>query len=305
VKTSLKGSLGIDTGTGILLAVSGIAALFIIHNFATKEKQQTQKSNHSFRKHHHFNPHKQYRSAQDIDHHVVHESDHIKQRMGWTLPKLEDEDEREESIIEGYENQEEDSDPFGRVANSSYTPGIPDARGDGFAFAAGTVDPSGISSLPLTTTSPVVTGAASGTVPPSITATSTSPPVDPQLMDLQNRVLKMIIANTSNVQVILSSIDTIKAAIQTYTGRLSLLQQQQALGRIFPYQLTLYLMQIVNEIALQLNIPLKPVTMSPLTAGAQGAAGGATTPISGASPTAATNPYQAITAPNTPPPPLI
>jgi hypothetical protein len=296
VKTSLKGSLGIDTGTGILLAVSGIAALFIIHNFATKEKQ-TQKSNHSYRKKHHHHHH--HSISQDMDHHVVNDSDSIKHKMRWTIPPLEKEDPYE------YENEAEEDDTYGRVGNVSYTPGTDFARGDGFAFAAGTVDPSGISSLPLTTTSPVVTGAASGTVPPSITATSTSPPVDPQLMDLQNRVLKMIIANTSNVQVILSSIDTIKAAIQTYTGRLSLLQQQQALGRIFPYQLTLYLMQIVNEIALQLNIPLKPVTMSPLTAGAQGAGGGATTPISGASPTAATNPYQAITAPNTPPPPLI
>lgn len=167
-----------------------------------------------------------------------------------------------------------------RVSNDSYNVFNDDTRGDGFAGAAGEI-PQSPYSTPDAFNSPFSSQQQSqfvgGNAPPPVNSTdplqtaaigdtSTIPtiivdppmPDDIRVINIQNQILKMIIANTTSVKTILSNIDTIKDSIDTYRYKLHLTFQQLQLGNITPMQMNQFLIQVIQEIATNLQLPLKP-----------------------------------------------
>lgn len=167
-----------------------------------------------------------------------------------------------------------------RIGNNSYNLFNDNARGDGFAGAAGEIvqspysTPSSFNSpfssqqqsqfvggqapQPVNTTDPLQTAAIgdTSTVPTIIV----DPPVpdDVRVINIENQILKMIIANTTSVRTILSNIDTIKDSIDTYRYKIHLTFQQLQLGNITPVQMNQFLTQVILEIATNLQLPLNP-----------------------------------------------
>ena len=229
MKIPLLGSLGIDSQTGVLIAIAGLATLFLVNKFGTSGAPQPIPAGPVVK-----GPSEIYPVGDDG----------ILQRMGWTVPTMGSKDYGDEARTTRK--------TFDADIRSRYEIGHPSAGGltflndaqrhvsnSEYAYAARAYD---------TTTTDATT-----------TSTSTTPATtDPKIVELQNKILKMIVSGTTNVSTVLSNMDTIKANILTYTAKLQLAQQQLDARVITPSQMDQYLSSIVQEIATNLQITLNP-----------------------------------------------
>jgi hypothetical protein len=193
------------------------------------------------------------RDFDDIEVPMIHKHRNVLHKIGWTVPFTHQLEHRFHPIGDGV-----------KVSNDSYSVFDDTAREDGFAgnaYAfAGSLIPStpySPDSLPVNSTDPVLDAAIADTdTVPTIIADPRD--MAPKVIDLQNQILKMIIANTTSVNVILSNIDTIKQSIATYRHKLKLVYEQVQNRNITPIQLQQYLMQVISDISTQLQLPLSP-----------------------------------------------
>jgi hypothetical protein len=193
------------------------------------------------------------RDFDDIKVPMIHKHRNVLHKIGWTIPFT-------------HQLGEDRFPPAGsvRVSNDSYSVFDDTAREDGFAGGAyafaGSMIPStpySSDSLPVNSTDPVLDAAIADT--DSVPSIIVDPhALTPKVIDLQNQILKMIIANTTSVNVILSNIDTIKQSISTYRHKLRLVYEQVQNRNITPIQLQQYLMQVISDISTQLQLPLSP-----------------------------------------------
>ena len=231
MKIPLLGSLGIDSQTGVLIAIAGLATLFLVNKFGTSGAPQPIPAGPVVK-----GPSEIYPVGDDG----------ILQRMGWTVPFS--------SGGRDYGDEARSTrKTFDADIRSRYEIGHPSVGGltflkdsqrhvsnSEYAYAARAYD----------ATTDVTTTSSSTSTTPSTT--------DPKIVDLQNRILKMIVSRTSNVSTVLSNIDTIKASILTYTSKLQLAQQQVDAHVITTAQMSQYLASIAEEIAKNLQITLNP-----------------------------------------------
>jgi hypothetical protein len=241
-------SFGITPETGILLAAAGVAVFLVINHFGTaNESQRPKKLNRYAKAVHHKIPTHPYSSPlPGSAGHVISHSDSIKHRMGLVVP------------LHHTKINDHKQDPFvAHVGNSSYSNTNDDARGDGFTgayFSYSELDPPPTLSLrPIQhrIMSPYVNGALND-------IEGLDPTENPNVTKLKNVILKQLVANAANAVVILSNIDTIKAAIKQRMQQIAMLQSQLDSGAKQPSEVYLMCGLIVMDIAQQLQIEMKP-----------------------------------------------
>lgn len=263
----------------LLVGVAGIVLYSTFKNKPVKSSLAEEELDH-------------YTNSNSFDPITVPRRDVIKHKMGWTIPNF-DEIKHPTTIMDqdsitpyipNYGQDLRHKPSLARVSNDSYSPYNDDERGDGFtAFARsynaspgfGMPPPSipinqyqePMSSMsefgpdgprPVNSTDPVFDAAVSDT--DSIPAIMVDPNsmADINIVNIQNQILKMIIANSTNVNTILSNIDTIKHSIRTYRHKLKGAYDQVQSGGITPIQLNQFLMQVISEISTHLQLPLSP-----------------------------------------------
>jgi hypothetical protein len=112
--------------------------------------------------------------------------------------------------------------------------------------------------MPVNSMNPIMTAAIADTdTVPSILV-NPSMIGDKKVISLENQILKMIIANAGNTNVVLTNIDTIKASIRHYRHRLESIQEQLTLGAVTPPMFHQFLMQVISDIAQKLELPMNP-----------------------------------------------
>lgn len=228
-----------------VVAAGGLGIYYLVEHFKNKQSFFT----------HTKKPKMEYfnvgRDFDDIEVPMIHKHRNVLHKIGWTIPFTHQ--------LEGFPPADSV-----KVSNDSYSVFDDTARDDGFAgnaYAfAGSMIPSTpytSDSLPVNSTDPVLDAAIADTDSvPSIIADPHT--MTPKVIDLQNQILKMIIANTTSVNVILTNIDTIKQSIATYRHKLKLVYEQVQNRNITPLQLQQYIMQIISDISTQLQLPLSP-----------------------------------------------
>jgi hypothetical protein len=232
----------------LTVALGGLGIYYLYNHFKSKSNFTTTKKEY-------FNI---GRDFDDIEVPLIpypHKRENVHHKIGWTIPfthELEDRFPPVGSI---------------KVSNDSYSVFDDTAREDGFAgntraFAGilaqpGPMSPFDVENIPVNSTSPTVT-AAIGDVD-TTPALMIDPNVfTPRIIDAQNQVLKMIIANTTSVNTILTNIDAIKQMISTYRHKIRLSYEQLQQRNITPLQFQQFLMQIVAEITAKMELPLTP-----------------------------------------------
>lgn len=176
----------------------------------------------------------------------------VKHAIGWTVPLVQD--------------MPDVFPPSGeaRVSNDSYSNFDDTAREDGFAghskAYAGLMLPStplDSAVMPVNSTSPITDAAIADTdTVPSVIVDPAN--MHPHIINIENQILKMIIANTSSLNTILTNIDTIKQSIHTYRHKLRLAYEQVQNRNITPIQFNQFLLQVISDISSSLELPLKP-----------------------------------------------
>lgn len=220
-------------------------------------------------------------------------------KMGWVVPDFEDvsvTDVSQEAMTPYnpyYRRQLHRNPELTRVQNDSFSLFNDDARGDGFTSglarsynAYSPQVPPGHSvpipinqdqqaamfnefgpnaPQPVNSTDPVFDAAVADTtsIPPVVVDPGNT--VGAHVIGIQNQVLKMIIANTTSVNTILSNIDTIKQSIKQYGTKLRMAYEQVQVGNLSQDQFTQFLMQTVSDVANQLQLPLNPAFAATLS----------------------------------------
>lgn len=111
--------------------------------------------------------------------------------------------------------------------------------------------------LPVNSTNPIMTASIADTdTIPAILVDPGGP--DNKVISLENQLLKMLIANAGNTNVVLTNIDTIKASIRHYRNRLKSIQEQMQMGSVTPPMFQQFLTQVISDIAQRLELPMNP-----------------------------------------------
>lgn len=254
MKIPLLGSIGLSGNTGFMLAAAGIAALYLLHNHFTNNSTSPAASPIKSIV---INPspigpadiYSNVLASDNLDEDFGVTEDVPLQKIGFTVPlspaseygtgtrmQRKDYPEYMLNFDTGYETPRPSTDGLLFLVDKGTSRKVSNPE---YAYAARAYD---------ATTTDVTS-----------TSTSTTPATtDPKILDLQNRILRMIVSRTSNVSTVLSNIETIKAEILTYTAKLQLAQQQVDARVINTLQLSQYLTQIAEDIATKLQIQLNP-----------------------------------------------
>lgn len=254
MKIPLLGSIGLSGNTGFMLAAAGVAALYLLHSHFTNNNTAadiplppppgTTMVVHPSP----IGPKDIYSNVlatDDIDEDFGVTEDVPLQKIGFTVPTT-----PASEYGTGTRMQRKDYPQYMLNYDTGYETPHPNTQGINFLVDKGTS---------RKVSNPEYAYYAARAYDATSTSTSTTPATtDPKILDLQNRILRMIVSRTSNVSTVLSNIETIKAEILTYTAKLQLAQQQVDARVINTLQLSQYLTQIAEDIATKLQIQLNP-----------------------------------------------